>query len=319
MKKIVAYILVLLLLLTACYPTGIPSDSEQEDPSLQDTTEPWPDPANRPEDVLSADDCLLTERPTLSYEEFFGEDRVYADDAFFGRTDWIIPSGGEAIAFSVKISIFEDAFYIASPHFGEKRYVIPGAYAYVREYKLLSADGKYAYFQNTEEIVQLDMRTGAARQIVRCDYISNAYICGRDALYYAGGTDGKLAINRLYIPTMQLDVLYDDFPADMPYGQNEFYLYKPTSTQGDVVWYCLNPAMIEELRKEIANPDSRYRTQDFAVLWETPDLSDPTLSQERLQLCNVIQEDTGVRAILKVAHHQATGENSERLGVIDNC
>lgn len=330
MKKTVSFVLVLLLLLTACYPrTEIPSDSSQPtqqettaDPLLQETLESTGGSEDLPDPELSADDCLLTERNTLSYEEFFGEDRVYADDAFSGRRDWIIPSGGETILFDIKYDFTQEMFYIDSPACRGTRYIIPGSDAYASTYNLLSADGVYAYFQNTEEIVQLDMRTGAALQIVRCDHIRNAYICGRDALYYAGVTDGKLAINRLYIPTMQLDVLFDDFSADTPYGENEIYLYKPTSTQGDVVWYCVNPAMTEQVRKETADPDSKFIDLpliDITRLWGEGDPMDPDLSRERLWLYKYIQQDTDIRAFLEVTYNQATGEDSERLGVIDDC
>lgn len=330
MKKILPCVLVLLLLLTACQPmTEIPSDSRQPsqqenttDPTQQETLESTGDPEDLPDSKLSADECLLTERNILSYEEFFGEDRLYADNDFFGRTDWIMPSGGKTIFFDIKYDFTQNVFCIDSPACRETSYVIPGADAYIRGYNLLAADGMYAYFQNTEEIVQLDMRTGAACQIVRCDYIKSAYICGRDALYYAGITDGKLAINRLYIPTMQMDVLYDDFSADTPYGESEIYLYKPTSTQGDVVWYCVNPAMIEQVRKETADTDSKYMdlpSIDITPLWDEGALMDPNLGRERLWLYKYIQQDTDIRTFLEVTYNQATGENSERLGVIDDC
>lgn len=333
MKKILLYALALLLLLTACYPrTEIPSDNSRptsggqetaSDPILQETTQSIGGPTDPTELELSADVCLLTKRETLTYEDFFGENRVYADSAFSGRTDWIIPSDGGAMVFGIKLGFSpEEALYIDSPASAGRRYVIPGSDAYISGYNLLSADGMYAYFQNTEEIVQLDMRTGNARQIVRCDYINSAYICGRDALYYAAVTDGKLAINRLYIPTMQLDILYDDFSSDTPHGENELYLYKPTSTQGDVVWYCVNPAMTEQIRKETANPDSKFISLpliDITPLWGEGDPIDPDLSRERLWLYKCIQQDTGIRSFLEITYNQTTGEHTERHGVIDDC
>lgn len=349
MKRIVACMLVLLLLLTACQPSAeIPSDggqtgpsqqetttdpSQQEttaDPSQQETTEAPTDPVDLPESDLSADICLLTERQTMSYEEFFGEDHMYVGINPFGRTDWAVPSDEGSTIFEAWWDLDDNGVCISSDAY-EGKYYIPdsAAYSYRSGDSILSADGMYIYFQNTEEIVQVDMRTGDARRIVQCDYISDASICGRDALYYAAVTDGKFAVNRLYIPTMQLDVLYDDFPDNTPVGPREFYLYAPKSTQGDVVWQTINPEMLAQMKKELEDPNSKYRKSpswdiDIADLWEQ---EDPWAQKNeaflnvtlRLALCERIQEDTGIRAYLEGTCNQSSGSYTERLGIIDHC
>ena len=317
MKKMFLCVLVLLLLLSACHAPVETPDLNTSDPTTQNTTVPVVDPTE-----LSADDCLLADREMLSYQAFFGENYVYADKAFFGRTDWAVFSGEKAVLFDIKYDIARDVYCVGSVAIGELYYTIPGSEDYTKGYNCLAADGVYIYFQNAEEIVQLNMRTGESRQIVSCDYINNAYICGRDALYYAAVTDGKLAINRLYIPTMQNDVLYDDFSDDTPYGESELYLYKPESTQGEVVWYFVNPAMTERLVEEVSNPESKYKSLasiNISVLWEEEGALNPDLGRERLWLCKHIQEDTDIRTFMKITLNQGTGECSEELGIIDNC
>lgn len=339
MKKIIAYVVVLVLLLAAfLLATRIPSGDKQptqqettsdptqqettSDPNRQEITEPTEDPTVPTEPELSADDCLLTERKTLTYEEFFGEDRVYAIDSSIGYGKWTLPSGDERMLFTTHWDWDRKEVYVSS-YACEGRYYVPGTAAYRIGYSILEADGMYIYFRNNEEIVQLDMRTGKARQLVKCDYIGSAYICGKDALYYAAVTDGKLAINRLYIPTMRLDVLYDDFAVGTPYGEQELFLYMPESTQGDIVVRCINPEMREQINKEISNPNSKYNVprQGLGVteLWNAEDPWTAALSHDRLWLCYFVQEDTGIRTFVEITCNLQNGTESRRLGIIDNC
>lgn len=173
------------------------------------------------------------------------------------------------------------------------------------------------------------MRTGVVRQIVKCDYICQAHVCGRDALYYTGVTDGKLAVNRLYIPTMQLDVLYDDFPEGTPYvfslyGPQDLVLEIPRSTQGNIVIRCINPEMMKLIDQETSNPDSKYNVEmqglDIQILWDKTEVYDADIiSRMRLWLCEFIQKDTGVRTFLEITYNPQEGTETRRLGIIDSC
>ena len=347
MKKIVPCLLALILLLSACHhesqmpfipdtgdnpqqgavqnPDKNPNDKDTDTDNKEDQEQ---DQEREKEELQRLAACLLTERKTLSYAEFFSEDRMYALDGGHGRYDWAVVSEDGMRLFEATRRLNAKEYCVTSYDCGEK-YNIPGTSAYVKDYEMFSADGVYAYFKNSKEIVQLEMRTGTARQIVQSDYISDAYICGRDALYYAAVKDGKLAVNRLYIPTMQLDVLYDDFPANTPVGPREFYLYTPKSTQGDVVWQTINPAMLAQMQKELENPNSKYRVAqqwqiDITSLWEKEDpweQKDEADENEilRLTLCERIQKDTGIRAYLEGTYNQSSGSYTERLGIIDSC
>lgn len=137
MRKSVLFLLALLLLLTACHPvTEPPSDSSQptqqettSDSTLQETLESTGDLEDLPDPELSAEDCLLAERETLSYEEFFGKDRVYVLNAGHVRREWAVPSGEEMILFKVKWDKAKSKYYVYSDAC-EGRYYIPGIDAY---------------------------------------------------------------------------------------------------------------------------------------------------------------------------------------------
>ncbi len=302
MRKIVIIVLSLMLLLSACKPAIQVSDNSNP---LQNSNLPV-------SNTLSP--YLIKDHLSLSYAEFFEAERPFAHDF---NTTWLVSDEKVNTIFLARM--LPNAGLSISNVNSSKTYTVPNSEAFAN-YTLLGADGKWAYLKNDTEILQMDLQTGKTARLVSGDFISDAYIAGRDALYYAVKKDGNLSVNRLYIPTMQTDILYKDFPADIPVSSTIFKLYAPESTQGPVRWMCLNPEMLQLINRELSNPDSTYKASrngvDLSVLWtaETQEMIRPLE-----WLCFFLQEDTGVRAFAEGSYHQKTGAYTQRLGIIDNC
>lgn len=307
-----------MLTLSACTPALQP-DSTTATPET--TTAPVettaPEETTAP-DTLSIEDCLLDDREPLSYEEFFSEDHSihgwYAENMLYG---WLYPYEDTQILCRVspnwngKLIVESDAF--------DEVYTVPCKQD-LSDYSYLAADGKFAYLTNktSTTVIQVELRTGAVKELVTAESLLYVFVCARDLLYYASIEGDVISINRLYIPTMQNDCLYDQISADIPLDYVGFSMHRPTSTLGGVVWETMNPEMMDLLKKELYDPNSPYRSHEhIAHLWEEEDPLDD--GRDMIWLMELLQEDYGVRSRIEFTYDPKDGTLSQRKGIVDSC
>ena len=302
-----------MLILTACTPIVQP-----EDTTAPQMTTAAPEETTAP-DTLSIEDCLLDDREPLSYEAFFAEDRTflqlhYNADALSG---WLYDYEGTQI---YCIATFDaDGNLIVKSDAFDEVYTVPCAeeFPYCT---YLGADGKFVYLKNQEAtaIVQVQLRTGEVKELVTAEKLLQAYICGRDLLYYAALEGDKISINRLYIPTMHTDRLYEDISADVPLDYVGFSFSAPNSTLGAIHWQTMTPEIMTLLKKELSDPDSKYRQfEGIAGLWEKEDPLETGYGV--IWLMMQLQDDFGVRSLQKCTYQPLDGTYTEEKGIVDNC
>lgn len=317
-KRMYMLILALALLLSGCQvPVNDPVET-----STQAETETTAAPVETtvPEettvpDTLFIKDCLLDDRQPLSYEALFDEDQLYADNDL--GYAWLYPYEDTQILCGINRD--ENGSIIVESEAFDEVYTVPCKQD-LSNYSLLAADGKFVYLrdQASTTVIQIELRTGEVKELVTAEKLLQTYICGREILYYAAVEGEKITINRLYIPTMQNDCLYDQISADIPLDAVGFYLYAPTSTLGCIVWETMAPEMMALLKKELSNPDSPYRTQEhIAHLWEKEDPLDD--GRDMIWLTELLQEDYGVRSRIECTYDINNGTLSQRKGIVDSC
>lgn len=318
------HILILLLLtvclLTAChkYPVlPIETLSATETPTVTPTVPPATVPTVLPSTVPTAPPTETavwqTEPEYLSYEDYFSEDRPY-NLVNNQKESWLIPEGDSFI----KCSLNKSRHLYIRVSTEQETYAIPNSQS-LCEHEILMADGKHAYLGNSTGILQIDLLTGNITGRIPAESIVNDTIYTFDGLvaYYADYTGGKLQLCRVYLPEMRQDVLYT---LDVP-----VYLFSggyAESTLGKLSWMALNPDMQTVLTKELANPESPYRTPslDLASLWEAEaPLGTKVYESTLMHLCEEIQNTTGIRAWTSYSYNTADGTLTEKTAVIDAC
>ena len=119
-------------------------------------------------------------------------------------------------------------------------------------------DGKYVYFvRNKNTILRQDLIRGDLVTLYKGDPIlTESNDCmelhDQNVLFFLTKSGDCVNINRLYLPSMTLDVLRNDIP--MTCFQGEFSLYIPDSNT--LTWTTLNPDFFHRVMEVIEDPDS---------------------------------------------------------------
>ncbi len=327
MKRILLFVVMLMLLLCACSPadtddtTGQTNDTTQWE--TQETTTENTDNTDNTENNPATDsnmsvDMWQVETPVyLSYEEYFSVPREISRST----VQWI--KGDKRFCVRNK----DNAWYVCCQE-TEAYYKIPNVENDESgEIYVAGADGRYAYFsryeytQNTYRLFRVELATGETEALLEGLTLSSYNLQDNLLLYYTACTDGKLTVGRIYLPTMQQDVLYE--------MQGDFYkiaLENITNTAGPLSWTMINPDMIDLLKAELADPDSQYRKipvnggtgeYDYSQYWEDENGLSRILMESFL--LHHIQDTSGVRAFLKCTYNPADGSLTRKTGIIDSC
>lgn len=309
-----------MLILTACAPIAQPDTTTAPPETTAAPVETTAPEETTAPDTLSIEDCLLDDREPLSYDEMFAEDRPFADSHFnqLPLYGWLYDYEGEQIYCRATKDRQAGTLIVQSDAFDEV-YTVPGKEP-LPPYFNLGTDGKYIYLKNeaSTAIIQVQLRTGEVKELVTAENILYVYLCGRDLLYYAALEEDNISINRLYIPTMRTDRLYDNISADVPLDDVGFLFYEPESTLGAIQWQTMTPEIMTLLKKELSDPNSRYRQfEDISGLW---DKEDPLETGHGVVwLMMRLQDDFGVRALQKCSYQPLDGTYAEEKGIVDNC
>lgn len=310
MKKRLALVLAVLLLLSACAP------KEDPEPSTTDTQAPTTEaPTTEAPTEGEAASWYVQEAVTpVSYADLTTIDMPYSG------AKWLI-SGEKGAAFyeiTANSGVLEvrDVKSFADPvHTITLPEELASAVA-------LGGDGRVGYVATDTQIAAVDLQTEEVKVLAEADRLLDVVMVSYDVIYFANEAEGKAAIYRLYIPDGKLDTIYEDIPV---YPASEFRLIAPETTLGKIGWTMMNPEIMEILTKEYNNPDSVYQNTsqkfDFSGVWGQPGMIDTYQENNPLarSICQVIQEKTGTPALVRCWYDPQTEEYSQEFGVIDDC
>lgn len=307
-------------------PSTAPITTPTAEPTAAPTTEPTTEPTTAPTEPPPPDTPWLTAAPeTLPYEEYFSQTRIFAHSANLYVNRWKVnedgslgtipsdfnPDRGYALVLDDEgfliVTFANDEWlpgWISGSRTGRGLqwnadrnslkiiWEVPGSES-LTDIDCYITDGRHAYcIRNQSEIFRLDLLTGDTETLFTAESIpvdNKDCLCLHDQsiLVFLSQRGDQIAINRLYLPTMTLDVLYDGIDADAFLGN--FYLsYGDTDA---LVWGVFDPAFIPRLMDILADPDSDYRK--YAVdpngIWGSDDLAGITAHRDFMTLVQMIE------------------------------
>ena len=315
--KLFALFLSLALLLCACTPQepaqtdptqNSTAPSESVSATESDTDPPTEAATETGAQLLSPDAWLITDATPLTYEEYFSEDRVYPSNG----TSWLAETNAGYVVYRATL---DNGSLFVHTDAAESIYVVP-CEEDLSQYSLLAANGSFAYLRGKEDILMVELLAGRTYTLLQTENEYNARLQDDLVLYYSESEEDSINICRLYIPTGEKDILYTVPLEGTP--ESWFHFYTPESTQGNIVWYMMNPDMLTLLKQEFSDPDSKYRS-DYPEFWEDPTrLYDP-IGASIGRICVSIQDETGIRAFVKYNYDPKDGSLTKKTGIIDGC
>ena len=309
----IVFLLLMALILTGCQsgqasqpptetPTQAPTEPATEpptEPATEPPTEPPTEPTEPPEPDLS---WLAPERTSLSYEEFFGENKLYEDFPWYWeRWNYVTYSSNSAYALVVK----GDGWYINSkdPNRREENplHIVPGSDE-LKSLKIAFCDGRFAYgFIEEFTLLKVDLLTGQTEEIptgITAVKRVNCTMPHPDVLYIRAAGETYEGVYRLYLPTMTLDTLYDEIPLNTPEDQKKVFF--PEGTRDYLLVSYMNPRFYQFYQSVLADKNSIYRSE-FRIkeiadaLWEAG--SWENIEEDyppRWELAHMICKKTGI-------------------------
>lgn len=310
MKKKLALALAVMLLLAACTPWEVPplSATDTQTPTAEASATTAPTEPELPAWYAQETAAHIT------YEELTTKDLPYSG----GK--WLISGEQGAAIFEIQVNAGKLEVRDVNS-FGEAAHTI----ALPEELSAaiaLGSNGRIGYVATDTKIAAIDLQTGEAQILAEADRLLDAAMVSYDVIYYGNEAEGKATICRLYLPDMVTDTIYGDIPV---YPASAFRLIPPATTLGKVGWTMMNPEIMEILEKEYANPDSVYKNTgakfDFSDVWGQPGMIDTGWENNPLALsiCQVIQEKSGILALVRCWYEPVTREYTQELGAIDDC
>lgn len=314
MKKRLALVLAVLLLLSACAP------KEDPEPSTTDTQAPTTEapateePPEAPTEGEEAAWYAQEAATPLSYEDLTTKDLPYSG------AKWMIAQDGKAWVYHLYnnagvLEVTDEGGWDGPAH----TIALPEELAAATA---LGGDGRVGYLFTDTRIVSVDLQTEEVKTLVEAGRLLDVKMVSYDVIYYASEDQGKAAICRLYIPDGKVDTIYEGIPV---YPASEFWLIAPETTLGKIGWTMMNPEIMEILTKEYNDPDSVYKNTsekfDFSDVWGQPGRIDTYQEINHLarDILHAIQEKTGTPALVRCWYDPQTEEYSQEFGVIDDC
>ena len=205
MKKKLALVLAVMLLLSACAPKDDPEPSTtgtQTPTTEAPTTEP---PTEGEEAAWYAQEAATP----LSYEDLTTKDLPYSG------AKWLIAQDGKAWVYHLYnnagvLEVTDEGGWDGPAH----TIALPEELAAAA---VLGGDGRVGYLFTDTQIASVDLQTEEVKTLVEADHLLTAKMVSYDVIYYASEAEGKASIYRLYIPSCQR--VLADCPGNHP-GKN---------------------------------------------------------------------------------------------------
>lgn len=182
-------------------------------------------------------------------------------------------------------------------------------------------DGEWLYcIQDQKRVLRTSLLTGQTDVLfegesIPTDLECNLQLFGRDLLFFVCRTGEYAGIYRLYLPTMTLDLLYDQVLAEDLTDDFSTTI----SDNSNVSWRVLNPEFKAELQRVLSDPDSKYKEVVFGeglAMWEATDLKTIMANPDFVWLAEQIENDTKIPG--RMAYYSSNGKTSASPRFYDN-
>ena len=291
-----------------CGHCGVSYKGDEKDPvPAPQPTEPIPPPAS----TMELSQWYPGDRDTMSYDEFFSEDRTFSQNT--GKR-WLMPFGEGYAYFSVYTAL-SNRYLSVSSSATTSFYIVPNSNSLPEGYRGIGNDGRYYYYSAGNSLNRLDMTSGETSQLATFDKLHSACLYGDDLMIYIATVDSSAKLHRIYLPELKLEVLLDNIDVRAPH--NWFTLDWSVKTSSAISWTTLNPEFIDALLAEAKNPHSQYKNA-CPQLWDNPDAL-YAITALPTTMMQDIQDETGIKCQIRYTLNPSTGEITETLGIIDNC
>ena len=164
----------------------------------------------------------------------------------------------------------------------------------------------------------VDVLTGERVTLHTADYIPDLELCLNDVLYFLAISDSILSLNRLYLPTMTLDVLYTQTTPEVPVSCYE--LYAPSSNRSVIKWETINPTFWKAVEEIMAGPESEYSDLPYFRYFTVDYITAYPFNNEMVQLnFAALQDKLGLRPRMKCYYDPVADTYTEKYGIYDIC
>ena len=318
--SVILVILCLVLTCTACCRINAPTADAIKPPAPQTATEPTDAvPTTTPKQEIP---FWYNEDPHyLSYDEFFATDRPLT--SYRHRNAWYVCQDDTLYHIRLDWNSIDAKLSVQS---SDGSHTVPNC-DNLAGFSLIGSDGHYACLNSATNVIQIDLFTGQQQTVLTCERLIDIFLLDGVVLYYCAEDAGLWNIYQMYLPTLDVDILYKGIPADTP--PYFFNLLARQSTRGPVSWSMLNPETTAILRKELADPDSIYKINnfrekaepdDFSSIWDKMDLdSTDGNNAPPYMLLHSIQNHTGIHNWVTYTYNPADGTCEKSTAIIDNC
>lgn len=319
-SKMITALLSLSVILTACTQTNIPNTPDtglNEAPPVEDTgdtNEIPPEPTPSEEQDVPEYPWMTPETEPLSYEEFFAEEREY--DSIY-PSFWSFEDGDNYAAYALNSD--ENGFFICESNDRKNPlHRIPNSETLLDCDKVLT-DTRRLYCIRGGDLLRVDVLTGQTELLYSAEDIPDMQLCGDAVLYFLSLSDGVLLLNRLYLPTATLDLLYAQTAPDVPASFYE--LYGTATNRSVIYWETVSPIFWEKvlsiLNGELDCPELWYTycfTLEYMAEHPQP-LSDEAVQHNFAML----QDDFNLRPRMEGCYDPTTDTYTQQYGIFDIC
>lgn len=332
-QKLLVLLIALVVLLAAC---GRASVDPTENPDTQPTTTHEETLDTQSTETTGQEDdhawLVKHEWENLSYDEYFAEVRNFSYSASCYVNSRPIGDSAEYITESYALCLDEYGLYIVHLQSdslpaavsgvrhsrdafvldwtqGKETYPVAWEVPGSQELGQIDAyitDWEYAYcVRNENEIISVDLTTGEVKTLVSGVSVpttSPDCICLCDqSLFYLTRHEDKIHINRLYLPELITDVLYEDISVDG--FVCEFLL---AYLDSDTLWWrVFDESLIPQVLEILADPNSDYRKYipKPEELWGLTDISTIAAHESFMTLAQMIEIHNETPALVCCEYH----------------
>lgn len=320
----------------ATTPTTKSTTEPTTAPTIAPTTKPTTEPTSEPTEPQYTDlSWLPAQVQEMTYGEFFSETRIFSNRITPLVNRWKLAADGSVYSGNADdepnrgyaLCLDNDGFFVVS-FFGENFplwfsgtrteggfqwdfrrepleiiWEVPGDIT-EDDIDCYITDGRYAYcVRNQNELFRLDLVTGMTETLATAERFPmevalNDWIVLYDncVLLFVSQNGDTVAINRLYLPTLTHDVLYDGIPADAFYGS-----FIMSCKNSDLLfWQVMDTNFLPRLLEVVGDADSEYR--DYLVnpgsIWGSEDIKVIASHNNYISLVQAIERQEGISSLL---------------------
>lgn len=259
--------------------------------------------------------------PPLDYEEFFAQERSYSTSSALSYNSsaystWYAGESESRARYGLRSD--EDGLFVyKDSHWYTPYYRIPNTEDLNGCSALLNSPCELICMMGGK-LLRVDILSGKRDTLYTAEYIPDMVLCNNAVLYFLALSDGILSLNRLYLPTMTLDVLYAQTAPEVPVSC--YKLYVPGSSRSAITWETINPIFWQAATEILEGPESEYPELYYPDAFTVDYISTHPINDESVQLTFAqLQDVTGLRPRMRCSYDPVADSYEERYGIYDIC